>query len=114
MYALLVYLFGVCVYDCSPMRGAIRAFTVFAGNYGSSLNEVFKNIAQEAGICIAQTEQVFNNAEDEAYDTVLKNLLMYKSTARAVACFCEGMTVRNLLKATRRLEVAGDLLLIGR
>ena len=96
------------------MRGGIYVNSLCVGNYGSSLNEVFKNIAQEAGICIAQTEQVFNNAEDEAYDTVLKNLLLYKSTARTVACFCEGMTVRNLLKSMRRLEVAGDLLLIGR
>lgn len=84
------------------------------GNYGSSLMEVFKNLAQEAGICIASTEVVLNNAEDTIYDTVLKNLLLYKSTARAVACFCEGMTVRALLKATRRLNVVGDLLLIGR
>lgn len=83
------------------------------GNYGSSLMEVFKNLAHESGICIANTETVFNNAEDEMFDTILKTLLQYKSTARVVACFCEGMTVRGLLKSMRRLNVAGELLLIG-
>lgn len=83
------------------------------GNYGSSLMEVFKNLAHEAGICISNTETVFNNAEDEMFDTILKTLLQYKSTARVVACFCEGMTVRGLLKSMRRLNVAGELLLIG-
>ncbi|KAI1298763.1 Metabotropic glutamate receptor 5 [Halotydeus destructor] len=83
------------------------------GNYGSSLMELFKNIGQDEGICIANTEQVFDNAEDEDYDNVLRNLLVYKSTARVVACFCQGVTVRNLLKSMRRLNAAGDLLLIG-
>lgn len=84
------------------------------GNYGSSLMEVFKSLAQEAGICIANTETVLNNAEDEVFDAVMRNLMVYKSTARVVACFCEGMTVRNLLKATRRLNHVGELLFIGR
>lgn len=90
------------------------------GNYGSSLMEVFKNLAQDEGICIANTETLITNAEDTVYDQVLDTLLKYKSTARVVACFCEGLTVRGLLKAMRRYkevtgkDAAGELILIGR
>lgn len=76
--------------------------------------EVFKNLAQDAGICIANTETVFNNAEDDVLDAIVRTLIQYKSTARVVACFCEGLTVRGLLKAMRRNNVVGELLLIGR
>lgn len=90
------------------------------GNYGSSLMEVFKNLAQDEGICIANTETVFNNAEDDIFDSILDTLLKYKQTARVVACFCEGMTVRGLLKAIRRHrlegrgDVTGELIFVGR
>ena len=90
------------------------------GNYGSSLMEVFKNLAQDEGICIANTETLITNADDLVYDQVLDTLLKYKSTARVVACFCEGLTVRGLLKAMRRYkeltgkDAAGELILIGR
>ncbi|RWS26412.1 metabotropic glutamate receptor 1-like protein 2 [Leptotrombidium deliense] len=82
-------------------------------NYGSSLMEVFKGLAQEARICIANTESVNNNDEDGTVDEVFKSLLKYSSTARVVACFCEGMTVRNILKAIRRWNATGELLLVG-
>jgi len=75
--------------------------------------EVFKGIAQDAGICIANTETVTNNAEDSIFDETVRSLQKYKS-AKVVACFCEGMTVRGLLKAIRRLNATGALLLIGR
>ncbi|RWS01055.1 metabotropic glutamate receptor 1-like protein 2, partial [Dinothrombium tinctorium] len=75
--------------------------------------EVFKGLAQDARICIANTESVNNNAEDDEFDKVLRSLQQYSSTARVVACFCEGMTVRGLLKAIRRLNVTGELLLVG-
>ena len=58
-------------------------------------------------------EKLTNNAPDAFYDQALKNLLHYRSTARVVACFCEGITVRNILKAIRRAGVAGELLLFG-
>lgn len=75
--------------------------------------EVFKQLAQEFGICIANAEVVLSSAEDEVYDAVVKTLLQYR-TARVVACFCEGMTVRGLLRAIRRLGVSGEFLLLGR
>lgn len=74
----------------------------------------FKTNAHEDGICIANTEPLINNADDATYDKTLRSLLQYKSTARVVVCFCEGLTVRGLLKAIRRLDVAGELVLFGR
>ena len=84
------------------------------GNYGANLMDEFKNNAHVDGICIANTETLSNNADDETYEKTLKSLLQYKSTARVVVCFCEGKTVRGLLKAIRKLDVAGELVLFGR
>lgn len=83
------------------------------GNYGLSLMDEFKNNAHEKGICIATTETLINNAPDHQVDQTLKSLLQYKSTARVVVCFCEGMTVRSILKGIRRLGVHGELVLFG-
>ena len=68
---------------------------------------------EEADICQATADKVPNNADDQAYDAVIGNL---KETmnARVVICFCEGMTVRGLLKASKRQEVDGHFLFIGR
>lgn len=38
---------------------------------------------------------------------------MQESTARTVVCFCEGMTVRGLIRATKRNGVHGKFLFIG-
>ena len=74
----------------------------------------FQNMARsEARICEAVSDKVPNNAEDSAYDNVIKNL-KEKPNARVVVCFCEGMTIRGLLDATRRLGVEGQFLFIGR
>uniref|UniRef100_T1KRK7 Receptor ligand binding region domain-containing protein n=1 Tax=Tetranychus urticae TaxID=32264 RepID=T1KRK7_TETUR len=82
------------------------------GNYGSSLMEVFKNLAQDVGICLANTEVVTNNAEDWKFDEIVISILQTKSV-KVVACFCEGMTVRGILKAIRRLNATGEFLLVG-
>src|SRR5581483_3030535 len=75
--------------------------------------EVFKGLAQEAGICIANTESVSSSAYEEYFDGIVRNLILYRN-ARVVACFCEGWTVTALLKATKRLNVSGEFLFLGR
>ncbi len=75
--------------------------------------EIFKSLAQDVGICIAYTESAPSAGEDERFDDVVRNLQPYRN-ARVVACFCEGMTVRGLLKATKRLNVSGEFLFVGR
>ena len=44
---------------------------------------------------------------------VMENLMRDKN-ARVVVCFCEGWTVRGLLKASRNLNRVGHFLIIGR
>ena len=70
-------------------------------------------MALEAGICLAAEDKVINNADDTAYDAVIDTLAK-KSRARVVVCFCEGMTVRSLLQASKRKKVSGKFLFIGR
>ncbi len=100
--------------NCSNITLVIVFFFLsFVGNYGLSGIQEFSTMAEEEGICEAKTEMVVNNADDEAYNDVIKHL-MEKPKARVVVCFCEGMTVNGLLKATVRLGVEGKFLFIGR
>ena len=39
-------------------------------------------MAQEEGICIANTESVIHNAEDAKFDEIVLNLQEYKATAK--------------------------------
>ena len=41
-----------------------------AGNYGFSGMQEFSAMARKAGICEATTDEVSNNADDDAYDQV--------------------------------------------
>ncbi|KAK7891603.1 hypothetical protein WMY93_023566 [Mugilogobius chulae] len=71
------------------------------GNYGESGMEVFKELAAQDGLCIAHSDKIYSNLRERL------------PKARVVVCFCEGMTVRGLLMAMRRLGIAGEFLLIG-
>ena len=79
---LLFYVICVCVCIIFNVYLIIINTTQSPGNYGSSLMEVFKNLAQEEGICIANTESVIHNAEDSKFDEIVKNLREYKTTAK--------------------------------
>ncbi|TDG99197.1 hypothetical protein EPR50_G00207460 [Perca flavescens] len=83
------------------------------GNYGESGMEVFKELASQDGICIAHSDKIYSNAGEKHFDRLLRKLRERLPKARVVVCFCEGMTVRGLLMAMRRLGVAGEFLLIG-
>lgn len=87
---------------------------VFAGNYGESGMEVFKELVAQDGLCIAHSDKIYSNAGEKHFDRLLRKLRERLPKARVVVCFCEGMTVRGLLMAMRRLGVAGEFLLIGR
>lgn len=76
--------------------------------------EVFKELAAQEGLCIAHSDKIYSNAGEKHYDRLLRKLRERLPKARVVVCFCEGMTVRGLLMAMRRLGVSGELLLIGR
>eukprot|EP00066_Takifugu_rubripes_P010614 XP_003978586.1 PREDICTED: metabotropic glutamate receptor 1-like [Takifugu rubripes] len=83
------------------------------GNYGESGMEVFKELASQDGFCVAHSDKIYSNAGEKHFDRLLRKLRERLPKARVVVCFCEGMTVRGLLMAMRRLGVAGEFLLIG-
>nr|XP_005996304.1 PREDICTED: metabotropic glutamate receptor 5 [Latimeria chalumnae] len=84
------------------------------GNYGESGMEAFKDMAAKEGICIAHSYKIYSNAGEQSFDKLLRKLRSQLPKARVVACFCEGMTVRGLLMAMRRLGLVGEFLLVGR
>ncbi|XP_056621095.1 metabotropic glutamate receptor 1 isoform X1 [Triplophysa dalaica] len=83
------------------------------GNYGESGMEAFKELAAEEGLCIAHSDKIYSNAGEKHFERLLKKLRERLPKARVVLCFCEGMTVRGLLMAMRRLGVSGEFQLIG-
>ncbi|XP_038581991.1 metabotropic glutamate receptor 1 isoform X2 [Micropterus salmoides] len=83
------------------------------GSYGESGMESFKELASLEGLCIAHSDKIYSNAGEKHYDRLLRKLRERLPKARVVVCFCEGMTVRGLLMAMRRLGVFGEFLLIG-
>lgn len=84
------------------------------GNYGESGMEAFKELASQEGLCIAHSDKIYSNAGEKHFDRLLRKLRERLPKARVVVCFCEGMTVRGLLMAMRRLGVYGEFLLVGR
>uniref|UniRef100_H2VCM1 Metabotropic glutamate receptor 1 n=1 Tax=Takifugu rubripes TaxID=31033 RepID=H2VCM1_TAKRU len=83
------------------------------GNYGESGMEAFKELASQEGLCIANSDKIYSNAGEKHFDRLLRKLRERLPKARVVVCFCEGMTVRGLLMAMRRLGVFGEFLLVG-
>ncbi|KAJ7403648.1 hypothetical protein BTVI_75770 [Pitangus sulphuratus] len=76
--------------------------------------EAFKELAAQEGLCIAHSDKIYSNAGEKSFDRLLRKLRERLPKARVVVCFCEGMTVRGILIAMRRLGVLGEFLLIGR
>ncbi|XP_065079892.1 metabotropic glutamate receptor 1-like [Ochlerotatus camptorhynchus] len=81
-------------------------------NYGQSGIQAFRELAEKYGVCIAREDSILSNAEDESFSDVLRNIEQDKN-ANVVVCFCEGMTVRGLLKAMKKLNMTDRFLLIG-
>ncbi|XP_010011907.1 PREDICTED: metabotropic glutamate receptor 1 [Nestor notabilis] len=82
-------------------------------NYGESGMEAFKELAAQEGLCIAHSDKIYSNAGEKSFDRLLRKLRERLPKARVVVCFCEGMTVRGILIAMRRLGVLGEFLMIG-
>ncbi|XP_048526534.1 metabotropic glutamate receptor 1 [Dendroctonus ponderosae] len=81
-------------------------------NYGQSGIQAFRELADEADVCIAREDSVLSNAADEVFDKVILNLRQ-DLNAVVVVCFCEGLTVRGLLRAIERLNLTNYFLFIG-
>lgn len=81
-------------------------------NYGQSGIQAFRELAEKQGVCIAREDSVLSNADKGQFDEVILNL-DYDKLANVVICFCEGMTVRGLLAAMKRLNMSDRFLIIG-
>ncbi|CAK9294580.1 unnamed protein product [Gordionus sp. m RMFG-2023] len=82
------------------------------GNYGTSGMTAFKTRAKLADLCIAFEDSAFNSAEQKDFDRIV---LEISSIPRinVIVCFCEGITVRGLIIATKKLELIGKYVFIG-
>lgn len=85
-----------------------------SGNYGESGMEAFKDMAAKDGLCIAHSDKIYSNADEQSFDRLLEKLRAHLPKARVVACFCEGMTVRGILMAMRRQRLVREFVLLGR
>lgn len=81
-------------------------------NYGQSGIQAFRELAEKSGVCVAREDSALSTAEDSVFDGVLRNLNQ-DSNAKIVVCFCEGMTMNGLLKASKRLNMTGRFMYIG-
>lgn len=86
---------------------------LFSENYGQSGIQAFRELAEKSGVCVAREDSALSTAEDSVFDGVLRNLNQ-DSNAKIVVCFCEGMTMNGLLKASKRLNMTGRFMYIGR
>lgn len=91
----------------------ILFFLQFSENYGQAGIQAFRELLAEVDVCIAKEDSILSNADDSAFDKVLRNLHQ-ESRAVVVVCFCEGLTVRGLLQAAKRLNMTDRFLFIGR
>lgn len=57
-------------------------------------------------------DSILSNADEEQFEEVLNNL-NEDINANVVICFCEGLTVRGLLMAMKRLNMTERFLIIG-
>uniref|UniRef100_A0A2C9KFI2 G-protein coupled receptors family 3 profile domain-containing protein n=1 Tax=Biomphalaria glabrata TaxID=6526 RepID=A0A2C9KFI2_BIOGL len=80
--------------------------------YGYKGMDQFKTFAKEKGVCIAEDVSVANTDNNDAYDRALEKLLKFNN-ATVVVCFCEGATMNNLFRATKRNNVVGRFVFIG-
>lgn len=76
--------------------------------------KVFFLLIAFAPVLRVSTGKIWSNAGEQSFDRLLERLRAHLPKARVVACFCEGMTVRNILMAMRRQGLVGEFLLIGR
>lgn len=75
--------------------------------------QAFRELAENTNVCIAREDSILSSASNASFDKVILNLKQ-DSKAEVVVCFCEGLTVRGLLKATQRLNLTKHFLFIGR
>lgn len=82
------------------------------GDYGEMGIDSFRVEARARNICIAVSEKVSQNADDERYDEVIRRLLT-KTSARVVVLFLRVEDARDILQAARRQNVSGHFVWVA-
>ncbi|KAL1485295.1 hypothetical protein MTO96_047357 [Rhipicephalus appendiculatus] len=83
------------------------------GSYGDDGIDEFTSRAKASGICVANSQAIPTDADDEYYNAVVRSIGRF-GTVNVVVCFCEGLTVQALINATTRLNVTGKYVFFGR
>ena len=87
---------------------------IISGNYGERGIEVFKELARERNVCIAESLSAPTVDGDDEFDRIIKALLKNKN-ASVVVCFCEGRTARRLINAMKDYpEAQGHFQILAR
>lgn len=82
------------------------------GDYGEMGIDSFRMEARARNICIAVSEKVSQNADEERYDEVIRRL-QTKTSARVVVLFLRVEDARDILLAARRQNVSGHFVWVA-
>ncbi|TRY86787.1 hypothetical protein DNTS_014465, partial [Danionella cerebrum] len=69
-------------------------------------------VSSAGGICIAQSLKIPNEAKQEHFDKIIRQLLETRH-ARAIIIFVNDENIRGILNATKRADQVGHFLWIG-
>ncbi|KAI1724798.1 receptor family ligand binding region domain-containing protein [Ditylenchus destructor] len=61
-------------------------------------------------VCIAHAQKVKSLANDKEFEEVLKSLFNLKPRPQVVVCFCEGLSMRKLFNAQKKMRLKDPLL----
>uniref|UniRef100_A0A915JTI3 Receptor ligand binding region domain-containing protein n=1 Tax=Romanomermis culicivorax TaxID=13658 RepID=A0A915JTI3_ROMCU len=84
-----------------------RIFTKYYRSYGDRGQEEIKNYIDEIGrgtLCTAIHEKIKSLSPEGDYDALLNTINNAKPKPQVAICFCEGATITEILKATRRYK----------
>lgn len=74
--------------------------------------KILRDYASDFGVCVAKTVAIASSDDPSIYSDAIVQLKDNK--AKVILCFCEGLTIQELLKAIRRHKLTNEYLLIGR
>jgi len=82
------------------------------GNYAERGMETFLDLAKQRDICVVASSRIDENAAEEQFDEIVRELLKEENT-KGVVLFCSDNDVKQLLAATARAKVAGKFSWVG-
>lgn len=75
------------------------------GNYGEKGFEAMERLSSTNGtVCIAHSQKVKSLADVDEYEKILTTLMNLKNRPQAAVCFCEGLSMKKVFQAQKRLR----------